>query len=115
MAKSKNKKVERVDDDEEDLIGHNNGPEIDEDDDESSDVGGVAGARVKSILDRVERLEEDKKAIAEDIKEVWSEAKGAGFDVPTMKKLLKIRQQDTQKRREQEELLELYKAAIGME
>lgn len=86
-----------------------------EHDDETADVGGVAGKRLKSFLDRVERLEEEKKALADDIKDIYAEAKGVGFDVKTMRKILKLRKMETDKRREEEELLELYKAAIGLE
>jgi len=84
-------------------------------DDETVDVGGVAGKRLKSFLDRVERLEEEKKGLADDIKDIYAEAKGVGFDVKTMRKILKLRKMETEKRREEEELLELYKAAIGLE
>jgi len=89
-------------------IGHNS-------DDDTADVGGVAGKRLKSFLDRIERLEEEKKGLADDIKDIYMEAKGVGFDVKTMRKILKLRKMDTEKRREEEELLELYKAAIGLE
>ena len=88
---------------------------VEKTDDETSDVGGVAGKRLKSFLDRVERLEEEKKGLADDIKDIYAEAKGVGFDVKTMRKILKLRQMETEKRREEEELLELYKAAIGLE
>lgn len=79
-----------------------------------TDVGGVAGQRLKSFIDRIERLEEEKTAIMEDIKEVYAEAKGTGFDAKTMRKVVTLRKMDTEKRRESEELLDLYKAAIGM-
>lgn len=84
-------------------------------DDETQDVSGVAGKRLKSFLDRVERLEEEKKALADDIKDIYAEAKGVGFDPKTMRKLVRLRKMETEKRREEEELLELYKAAIGLE
>ncbi|HAJ89413.1 MAG TPA: hypothetical protein DCM27_00100 [Rhodospirillaceae bacterium] len=90
-------------------------PSAVEKDDDTSDVGGVAGKRLKSFLDRVERLEEEKKGLADDIKDIYAEAKGVGFDVKTMRKILKLRKMETEKRREEEELLELYKAAIGLE
>lgn len=83
--------------------------------DDTSDVGGVSGKRLKSFLDRVERLEEEKKGLADDIKMVYAEAKGVGFDTKTMRKILKLRKMEVEKRREEEELLELYKAAIGLE
>lgn len=82
---------------------------------EVQDVGGVAGKRLASFLDRIERLEEEKKGLAEDIKEIYAEAKGTGFDVKTMRKILKLRKMEADRRREEEELVELYKAAIGLE
>lgn len=94
-------------------IGHNKPPKDTED--ETSDVGGVAGKRLKAFLDRVERLEEEKKGLSDDIKDIWAEAKGVGFDVKTMRKIIKLRKMETEKRREEEELLELYKAAIGID
>lgn len=89
--------------------GHNKPPE-----DNDKDVGGVAGARLKSFLDRIERLEDEKKALADDIKDIYAEAKGVGFDAPTIRRLNKLKKMEPEKRREQEELLDLYKAAIGM-
>lgn len=90
-------------------------PSAVEKDDDTIDVGGVTGKRLKSFLDRVERLEEEKKGLADDIKDIYAEAKGVGFDVKTMRKILKLRKMEVEKRREEEELLELYKAAIGLE
>ncbi|MCB9987754.1 MAG: DUF2312 domain-containing protein [Rhodospirillales bacterium] len=86
-----------------------------QDDDGTQDVGGVTGKRLKAFLERIERLEEEKAALAEDIKEVYGEAKAVGFDTKTMRRVLKLRKMDIEKRREEDELLELYKAAIGME
>ncbi len=82
--------------------------------DEPQDVGGVAGQRLNSFIERIERLEEEKSVLMEDIKEVYAEAKGVGFDVKVMRKLIGLRKMDTEKRRELEDILELYKAAIGM-
>lgn len=79
------------------------------------DVGGVAGARLKSFIERIERLEEEKSAIATDIKDVYAEAKGTGFDTKTIRKIIALRKVDTEQRREAEEILDLYKSAIGME
>ena len=79
-----------------------------------ADVGGVAGTRLKSFIERIERLEEEKAALMEDIKEVYAEAKGTGFDTKTMRKIVSLRKMDHEKRRESEELLDLYKSAIGM-
>lgn len=78
------------------------------------DVGGVAGKRLRSFLDRIERLEEEKRGLAEDIKDVYAEAKGAGFDTKIMRRILKLSKMAPQKRREEDELLDLYMAAIGM-
>ena len=84
-------------------------------DGEMQDVGGVAGKRLKSFLERIERLEEEKTGLSDDIKDVYGEAKATGFDTKTMRRIIKLRKMDIEKRREQDELLELYKAAIGME
>lgn len=78
------------------------------------DVGGVGGERLLSFIERIERLEEEKAALMEDIKEVYAEAKGVGFDVKTIRKVVSLRKKDIEKRREEEEILDLYKAAVGM-
>ncbi|MDD3021635.1 MAG: DUF2312 domain-containing protein [Alphaproteobacteria bacterium] len=88
---------------------------LEQEENDAHDVGGVAGKRLKSFLDRVERLEEEKKALADDIKDIYAEAKGVGFDPKIMRKLLRLQKMETEKRREEEELLDLYKAAIGMD
>lgn len=80
----------------------------------ATEVGGVSGAKLKNFIERIERLSEEKAGIAGDIKEVFDEAKGMGFDAKIMRAIIKIRKQDADARREQEELLELYKAALGM-
>ncbi|MCB1557081.1 MAG: DUF2312 domain-containing protein [Alphaproteobacteria bacterium] len=84
------------------------------DNDATQDVGGVAGKRLNAFLERIERLEEEKAALAEDVKEIYGEAKAVGFDAKIMRKLIRLRKMDGDKRREEDELLELYKAAIGM-
>ncbi len=78
------------------------------------DTGGIGGERLRSFIERIERLEEEKTALMEDLKEVYAEAKGVGFDVKVMRKLVSLRKMDTEKRREIESLLDLYKSAIGM-
>lgn len=78
-----------------------------------ADVGGVSGDRLKSFIQRIERLEEEKKAIAEDIKEVFGEAKAVGFDPKIMRKVIKIRKMDFEARQEEEHLTDIYLAAIG--
>ena len=77
-------------------------------------TGGVAGAQLRSFIERIERLEEEKKAISDDIRDVFAEAKGTGFDVKTMRQVIKIRKQDKEERQEQEALLDLYMHALGM-
>lgn len=73
----------------------------------------AAGGRLRTIIERIERLEEDKAAIATDIKEIFAEAKGEGFDVKILRKVVRLRKQDKVKRQEEEALLELYLSAIG--
>ncbi len=81
---------------------------------EAGDVGGVAGKRLKSFIERIERLEEEKKGLADDVKDVYAEAKGVGFDAPTIRRIVKLRKMEPDKIREQDELLDLYRSAIGM-
>lgn len=82
---------------------------------EVKDVGGVAGKRLLAFIDRIERLEGEKSELADDIKDVYAEAKGVGFEPKIIRKLISMRKKEVEKRREEEELIELYKAAIGME
>jgi len=81
--------------------------------DPDPEVGGIAVDRLRSIIERIERLEEDKAAVANDLKEVFAEAKGNGFDVKILRKVIRIRKQDRAKRQEEEALLDLYLSAIG--
>jgi uncharacterized protein (UPF0335 family) len=83
--------------------------------DEITGVGGVAPDQLKSFVERIERLEEDKQAISDDIKDVYAEAKGNGFDVKILRQVIKIRKQDRNERLEMEALLELYLSALGMD
>ena len=80
----------------------------------ASNVHDISGNRLKSFIERVERLEEEKKATAEDIRDVYAEAKGTGFDPKIMRKIVSLRKSNLEKRREEQELLDLYMAAIGM-
>ncbi len=73
----------------------------------------TAQGRLKTIIERVERLEEDKTAIAGDIKEIMAEAKGEGFDTKIIRKVIRLRKQDKAKRQEEEAILDLYLSAIG--
>ncbi|MDO6965279.1 DUF2312 domain-containing protein [Rhizobium alvei] len=79
-----------------------------------SDAHGVARDQLKSFIERIERLEEEKKTIADDIKDVYAEAKGTGFDTKILKKVISIRKQDKDERMEQEAILETYLMALGM-
>lgn len=79
-----------------------------------SNPGGVAADQLRSFVERIERLEEEKKAIADDIKDVYAEAKGNGYDVKVMRQVVRIRKQDNNERQEMEALLDLYLHALGM-
>jgi uncharacterized protein (UPF0335 family) len=79
-----------------------------------ADVGGLAAERLQQIVLRIERLEEEKAAIANDIKEVFAEAKGAGFDTKILRQVLRLRKLDKAELQEQEHLLDLYMQALGM-
>ena len=74
----------------------------------------VARDQLRSIIERVERLEEEKKTIQDDIKEVFAEAKGNGYDIRTLREVIRIRKQDSDARAEQEAMLDLYLHALGM-
>ena len=75
----------------------------------------VAADQIRAILERIERLEEEKNAIAGDIKEVYAEAKGNGFDTKVLRTIVRIRKQDHDERMEQEALLDTYMSALGMQ
>ena len=75
---------------------------------------GVSHDQLRSVIERIERLEEEKAATSADIKEVYAEAKGNGFDTKTIRQLVRIRKQDASERQEAEALLELYMNALGM-
>jgi uncharacterized protein (UPF0335 family) len=77
-------------------------------------VGGIAGEQLRAFIERIERLEDEKKDVQDQIKEVFSEAKGVGFDARIMRQLVRLRRLRDADRSEQEELLEIYKTAIGM-
>ena len=83
--------------------------------DEIQDVNGVDGARLLSYIERIEYIEEEKKALQNDIKEIYEEAKSANFDVKAIKQLLKIRKMDDQERQEEEFVLDVYKRALGLD
>ncbi len=77
-------------------------------------AGGVAGDILKAYIERIERMEEEKKALTVDIREVYSEARGNGYDPKIMRKLVALRRMDQGDRQEEEELLDIYRRAIGM-
>jgi len=76
--------------------------------------GAIARDQLRSVVERIERLEEEKQALADDIKEVYAEAKANGFDTKTLRAIIRLRKQDTNERQEQEALLDLYMQALGM-
>ena len=76
-------------------------------------VDGVDGGPLKAFIERIERLEEDKKAIADDVKQVYAEAKANGYDTKIMRKIVQLRKMDATKRREEAEILDLYLTALG--
>jgi len=82
--------------------------------DPESEVGGIAVDRLRSIIERVERLEEERKALADDIKDIFAEAKSAGFEVKVIRQIIRIRKQEPADVEEQETLLDLYRRALGM-
>ena len=79
-----------------------------------TDVGGIGAEQLRSYIERIERLEEEKTALTADIREVYAEAKGNGFDTKTMRQVVRLRKLDSADREEQEELLDLYKRALGL-
>ena len=76
-------------------------------------LGATAQGKLKSLIERIERLEEDKAAVASDLKEVYAEAKGEGFDTKILRKVVRLRKADIAKRQEEEALIALYLSAVG--
>ena len=75
---------------------------------------GVAVAQLRSVVERIERLEEEKKAIADDVRDVFAEAKANGFDVKALRRIIALRKKEPTEREEEEAVLDLYKSALGM-
>jgi uncharacterized protein (UPF0335 family) len=75
---------------------------------------GFAKEHLRSFIERIERLEEEKKALADDIREVYAEAKGTGFDTKVMRQVIRLRKMESADRQEQEAMLDLYLSALGM-
>jgi uncharacterized protein (UPF0335 family) len=84
--------------------------------DEVMEDGGstVAAGQLRAFVERIERLEEDKKTVAEDIKEVYAELKGTGFDTKAVRTIIRLRKKDQAERQEEETILDLYMNALGM-
>jgi uncharacterized protein (UPF0335 family) len=80
----------------------------------SGESGTAASRQLKSFVERIERLEEEKKGIADDIRDVFAEAKGQGFDTKVMRQVIRLRKKDVAERQEEEALLDLYLHALGM-
>ena len=83
-------------------------------DESDSNTDSVAQSQLRAFIERIERMEEEKAAIASDIKEIYAEAAGNGFDKKIMRRVVNIRKQDAAERQEQEAILELYMSALGM-
>lgn len=83
--------------------------------DEQNTVENVAAAELRQFIERIERLEEEKQTIADDIKDVMGEAKGRGYDTKAIKTILRLRKKDPNERLEEEAILQTYMAALGME
>lgn len=79
-----------------------------------TDIGGIAADRLRSFIERIEHLEEEKKSLADDIREVFAEAKADGFDVKIMRTVLKLRKMDAATRDEQEALIDVYRKALDL-
>jgi len=87
---------------------------LDEGKAKEAQVGGVAADRLRSLIERIERLEEERKALGSDIKDIFAEAKSAGFDVKVLRQIIRIRKQEPAEVEEQESLLDAYRRALGM-
>ena len=87
--------------------GHNSG-------DEPAQWGNISAERLRSLIERIERLEEERKALGVDVRDIYQEAKSAGFDVKVIRRLIAIRKRDPADVEEQDALLDTYKHAIGM-
>ena len=79
-----------------------------------AEAGGIAAGQLRSFIERIERLEEEKKGISDDIRDVFAEAKGTGFDTKVMRQVIRLRKKDKAERQEEEAILDLYLHALGM-
>lgn len=98
-------------------IGHNSGATDDTFDvsDEELASSNIASEELRLLIERIERLEEEKKGLADDIKDVYADAKSRGYDTKTMRVIVRLRKMETADRQEAEALLETYKAALGLD
>ncbi len=78
------------------------------------EVGGIAAERLRQLIERIERLEDEKAALAADVREIYAEAKAVGFDAKVMRQIIKLRKMDTADQQEMEALIDTYKHALGM-
>ena len=83
------------------------------DEQQNSQIGGIAADALRQFIERIERLEEEKKALSADIKDVYAQCKSQGFDTKIIRKIVSLRTKDRQEREEEEQILELYLAALG--
>lgn len=81
---------------------------------ENNEVGGIAVDRLRSLIERIERLEQEREAVTADIRDVFAEAKSAGFNIKIMREIIKLRKMNAADRDEKETLLDLYRRALGM-
>lgn len=84
------------------------------DEQSNSQIGGIAAEALRQFIERIERLEEEKATLSADIKDVYAQAKSQGFDTKIIRKIVSLRKMDDHEREEIDQLLDLYKAAIGM-
>jgi len=89
------------------------GPRFMSEDTSSNEIGGIAADALRQFVDRIERLEDEKKGLSDDIKDVYGQAKSQGFDVKVLRKIISLRKKDRQEREEEEQILALYLAALG--
>jgi len=80
-----------------------------------SEVGGIAADKLRQYIERIERLEEEKKGLTDDIRDIYNEAKANGFDAKVMRQIVRLRKMEDHQRRETTQLLDLYRAALGMD
>lgn len=95
-------------------VGAEDTPLVSAEESGAASVHTVAAGQLRAFIERVERLEEDRKAVTDDIREVFAEAKGNGFDTKAMRSIVRLRRKDQAERQEEEAILDLYKAALGM-